>query len=425
MCAMKIKLLFLSLIGLVSCTFQNRELTLTFQNPLAVVRTDEAAVLTRADLKPVTDETLPVVVDKDGEYIACQLDDLNKDGVWDELAFVYNIQANATKNLYIKWITPAKYPDFPLRTNVRYGKMTSPGHIEELTTDSHGKSLFRGKGYPYQMDGVAWENDKMGFRHYFDGRNSRDVFGKRLSTMVLDTVGIRADGTPGDTYHVLRDWGRDIMSAANSFGLGGLAIQMPDTLLRLGVLVSDTVDIIDSTRYTLITEGPVRSRFYLDFYGWNVQGKKVDIHEEVTIWAGKFGYEDKVVTSALPADSYMVTGIVANNNDKGQTQKQYKDTFTSMITHDKQTYNKVWYMGMALILPKVNLVNTFDAPKENSDIIQTWCAKMKPDSKNEYNFNVYAAWELSDERFCDRDFFIGLIDNYGDRLAAPVSMTVK
>ena len=74
------------------------------------------------------------------------------------------------------------------------------------------------------MDGIAWENDKMGFRHYFDGRNCRDVFGKRVSDMVLDTVGIRPEGIPGDTYHVLAGWGRDIMSAANSFGLGGLAV---------------------------------------------------------------------------------------------------------------------------------------------------------------------------------------------------------
>lgn len=422
---MKNTFFLLACVALASCSLKNKEVTILLQNPLAMERQDEAGVLTRADLQPVSDETLPVVTDKDGKYVACQLDDLNKDGVWDELAFVYDIPANGTKELQVKWIAPADYPSFERRTNIRYGKMTSPGHIEELTTDLHDKKLFRGAGYPYQMDGVAWENDKMGFRHYYDGRNSRDVFGKRVSTMALDTVGIRPDGTPGDTYHVLSDWGRDIMSAANSFGLGGLAIQTPDTLLRLGVLMSDTVDIIDSTRYVLITEGPVRSRFSLDFYGWDVEGTKVDVHEEVTIWAGKFGYEDKIMTSALPADSYMVTGIVANNNDNEETKKQYRDSHISMITHDKQTYNKVWYMGMALILPSVNVVDTFDAPRENSDIRQTWCVKMKPDRQNEYNYNVYAAWELTDERFCDRDFFINLIDGYGERLASPVSMTFK
>lgn len=80
----------------------------------------------------------------------------------------------------MEWLTPEKYPVFAPRTNVRYGKMTSPGIIEELSRDAHDKhNLPRGSEmYPYQMDGPVWENDKMGFRQYFDGRNCCDVFGK-------------------------------------------------------------------------------------------------------------------------------------------------------------------------------------------------------------------------------------------------------
>lgn len=84
------------------------------------------------------------------------------------------------------------------------------------------------------MDGLAWENDKVGFRHYFDGRNCR-LFGKRVSEMVLDTIGLRADGYLDNTYQVLRELECDILSVANSFGLGGIAIQLQDTLLRMGV----------------------------------------------------------------------------------------------------------------------------------------------------------------------------------------------
>ena len=104
--------------------------------------------------------------------------------------------------------------------------MTSPGIIEELSRDAHDKhNLPRGSEmYPYQMDGPVWENDKMGFRQYFDGRNCCDVFGKRISEMVLDTVGISPEGHPANTYQVVREWGCDILSAANSFGLGGLAM---------------------------------------------------------------------------------------------------------------------------------------------------------------------------------------------------------
>lgn len=403
----------------------NRPMTVSLQNTMNVERIDEAFVLTRDQLKPRDNKVVPVVTTKDGEFVPCQIDDINHDGKWDELAFVCNLEAKENKELQVLWISPDKYPTFTRRTNVRYGKMTSPGHIEELATDMHGKyNLARGEGYPYQTDGPSWENDKMGFRHYFDGRNCRDVFGKLIPQMVMDTVGIRPDGTPGDTYHVMRNWGRDIMSAAGSFGLGGIAIQTPDTLLRMGVLVEDRTDNVDSTRYTLVSEGPVRSMFKLDFYGWDVLGKKVNVNEVVTIWAGKYGYENKIKTSALPAGAYLVSGIVTNNNDKPELQKKYKGKYTAMITHDMQTYNKTWYMGMSLIIPNGNLVKTYDAPKTGKGIVNTWCVKMKP-VNGYYNYNVYAAWEISDKRFRDRAYFVNLIDGYGDKLAQPVIMTVK
>ena len=91
-----------------------------------------------------------------------------------------------------------------------------------------------------------------------------------------------------------QEWGCDILSVANSFGLGGIAIQLQDTLLRMGVEQKDTVDIIDSSHFEVIAEGPVRSVFRLDFTRWDVLGTKVDVHETVTIWAGKNGYEEEI-----------------------------------------------------------------------------------------------------------------------------------
>lgn len=386
---------------------------------------DEALLFTREQLRAEKVLLSPVIRDEKGELVPCQADDMDGDGKWDEFAFVYSLDPNQKTVLSLEWVEPENYPQFAPRTNVRYGKMYAPGDIRELKTDVHGKyNLARGEGYPYQMDGVAWENDKMGFRHYFDGRNCRDVFGKRVSDMVLDTVGIRPEGIPGDTYHVLAEWGRDIMSAANSFGLGGLALQTQDSLVRLGVTIDKTVDNVDSTRYTLIAEGPVRSVFDLDFYGWEVPGGKIDVKETVTIWAGKFGYENKVKTSALPDNTYLVTGIVSNFNDMPYEEMQLGD-YTAMMTHDKQTYNKEWYMGMALIVPNGNLAETFDAPKDSADIIRTWCARLKPDMDSLYHFNAYAAWELTDSKFSDREYFFSLIGDYADKMNRPYKVILK
>ncbi len=407
------------LFGAQGCSEPKQPITLV--NPLDAVRTDQQFLFSRNQLQPADSGLLPAVKLKSGEFLASQVDDMDGDGNWDELAFICTMQPLEKIEANIVWLSNDQYPQFPLRTNVRYGKMTSPNHVEELTSDVHYKApLPRGTGYPYQMDGPAWENDKMGFRHYYDGRNCRDVFGKRMSEMVLDSIGIRPDGTPGDTYHVLSNWGRDIMSAANSFGLGGLALRTADTLLRMGVLVTDTIDIIDSTRFAILTEGAVRSVMQFDFYGWEVPGApKVNVHNKVTIWAGQYGYENEITTSPLPVGSELVTGIVTNNNEKERTMNSYGDRYVSMLTHDKQTYNKVWYMGMGLILPNANLVTMFDIPKVGPGIIDTWCVAMKPDPEGKYRFNVYAVWELEDERFREREPFVSLIRQYGNELATP------
>lgn len=392
----------------------------SIKNHTAKDRIDEAFVIKRQDLKYTEKGKLPVLYNKEGNTVMCQADDLNLDGEWDELAFTYSLKAGETDNFSIEWVTPGLYPRFNPRTNVRLGKMVTPGNVVILNTDSHGKyNLPRGEGYPYQTDGPAWENDKMGFRHYFDGRNVRDVFGKRTTEMVMDTVGIQADGTPGDTYHQLHWWGRDIMSAAGSLGLGGIALQKKDTLIRLGITIDQTTDNVDSTKYTCIVNGPVRSIFILDFYGWDIGGDKIDVHETMTIWAGKYGYENVITTSPLPKGSNLVTGIVNNFNDRPYTFEKHGN-YVMMSTHDKQTYNKEWYMGMSLLIEKVNFVSTFEAPKTGSGVTTSWCAKLKPNKQDEYRFNCYAAWELSDERFINSVFYQDMIRSYAEELTNKI-----
>lgn len=428
---MKMKvLLSLGLAALLcgSCMENKSIREITLSNPNDSYRQDESGIITRKKLGKRNDTLVPILKNRKGEYIPCQLDDLDGDGKWDELAFVYDIKGKETLTLQIEWIDQAQYPVFPRRTNVHFGKMKSPGVIEEKYTDVHGKeNLARGGDaahpYPYQTDGPSWENDKMGFRHYFDGRNCRDVFGKRIPDIVLDTVGIRPDGTPGDTYHVLRQWGRDIMSAANSFGLGGIAVQLPDTLLRMGVTIDETVDNIDSTRYTFVCKGPVRSIFKLDFYGWQVKNTKVDVHEKITIWAGKYGYENEITTSTLPKEAILVSGIVGNFNDMPQRLETYDNQYISMSTHDKQTYDKEWYMGMSLIIPSDNYIETFNTPQENSDILKTWCVKLRPNKEGIYRFNAYAAWELSNPQFTDRNYYMRMIDTYAKNMCEPVQIS--
>jgi hypothetical protein len=414
----------------VSCTATNREQTVEVANPLQTARTDAAVVLTRAELAPATEATIPAVKDAAGNYVASQVDDLDGNGTWDELAFVVDLAAGETASLRIVWVAPADYPQFPVRTNVRYGKMTSPGQIEELTSDVHYKDEMyelNVQGYPYQMDGVAWENDRSGYRHYYDGRNNKDFFGKRVPDMVLDGVGIRPNGYPGDTYHVMADWGRDIMSVGSSFGIGGIAAWVGDsTLVKLGRMNLQTPDVIDSTRYTLLAEGPVRSRFALDFYGWEVAGNKIDLRQEATIWAGQYNYENRVIAPNLPAGVSLVTGFLYNFNDMPLEELPFEN-YIGMATHDFQSYDKEFVMGMGLLLPKSGVEKLFTSPDYIPEEVlsRTWCAVLRLDPQGEIVYYPLAVWEHGDERFRDREFFLNTVRAKGNELDHPVQVTLK
>ena len=369
---------------------------------------DTRFIIKASDLKIIKGK-LPVIKDKEGKYVPCQFDDMNGDGTGDELVFVYSLANYGSEELTIDWVEHENYPSFMARTHVRYGKVNSKGKIESLNKDAHDKhNLPRGgNDYPYQHDGPAWENDKIGFRHYFDGRNVNDIYGKTTSSMVLDSVGIGDNGKPANTYQVLDWWGKDILNCGGSFGIGGIGAMVGDKLVRLGVSVLENTDNVDMTTYKLLTTGPVRSVIHLGYYGWQIGNDKINIEQTITIWAGQYGYENVIRTSNLPDKVHLITGIVNNFNTNPYYQ-QMMNGYYLMGTHDKQTNDKKQILGMALAIDSTNYARVFDAPNEG-DLTTTWCAELKPNTLKEYRYNCYAAWELTDTLFKNREYFINHI----------------
>ncbi len=408
-----------------------REVTL--RNPTQRERIDEAFVLTRSDLNASQEDLLPALKGRKGEWIASQVDDMDGDGEWDELAFVCDIEAGATSTLSVEWVAPSDYPQFETRTNIRFAKLNDDEVLEEVVSESHDKENLACQGetlnypYPYQMEGPAWENDKVGFRHYFDGRNCRDTFAKTTSKMVLDSVGIGEDGHPKNTYHEDNtDWGRDVLNVADAYGIGGLAFRYKDSLMLIGVPPKYKTDVVDLTTYNKVVEGVVRSVFTISYKGYNVAEYKIDIDSKITIWAGKYGYESEISTSKLPEGGALVTGMVANLNDMPYRDKDYEGKYISMSTHDKQTYVKRWYLGMSVILPIENFGEFFDAPKEGpSKILKSWCVELKPNAEGLYHYSSYTACELADPRFTKSEEFFAMIDEYAMNYVEPVEVLVK
>ena len=412
-----------------SCDFyrpMKQRIVLTNESETDLV--DKAVVITRDSLKTVPDNFFPTIMNRDSDspLIPSQLDDLNGDKRWDQLFFVVTIPAGDTLNLQLIWIRGQ--PKYPVRrTSVRFGKRTSKDTpVEPKTSDTLlANQVHAALGYqPYQTDGPSWENDKVGFRHYFDGRNANDLFGKRVPWMSPDTVGINAEGAVEDNYHVMEDWGRDILSVGNSVGIGGFGMMIGDSIARLGITGTDTVNNIEESVFTILTEGPVHSVMDFRYNNWHAGDRIYQVDEKTSIWPGMYAYKNTVSISGLQGDEMLLVGLVNSNTDHPLTEMEIDDRFIVLYTHDKQTYDKVWYLGLALILPKDAYLGFGEALKEGP-VSNTFYGKLRIKDNTPVSYYAAGCWEIADEGFRDSTYFRNYIVNLAQQLAAEVNVMIE
>ena len=365
--------------------------------------------------------TTPVFKDNNGSIIPFQTDDLNGDGNWDEYALVADFSANETKTLEVVLYGNDTLPIFKSSTNVHLGRKadkTTP--VEPV---KYAK-IYKDQLTPYQanqIDGPGWENSLVGYRLYFDGRNMRDVFGKQQPAVILPEVGLSEDGNPVDNYHALEDWGRDVLSVGNSLGAGGLAFYEDGTLTRLGLTRPETIDNVDSSEYILINTGPIRAIFDVNYYGWDTPIGKLNVHNRISIWKGRYGYMNKTTVTGFEGKETIVTGLVNSNNDQPITEKQVGD-LQLLATHDKQTYDKEYFLGLALAVPNKIFQGWEDAP-ETGKVNTTRFAKLNVSADAPFTYYVFSGWELQDTGFTQKDYFMEKIDAELVRIQNPIEVS--
>ena len=359
------------------------------------------------------------------DTIPSQLNDTDMDGQWDELFFVADFMPKESKAITLIWT--ANEPIYEARTSVRFGKRTSadkavqPATNETMLANELPKSL----GYQqYQTDGPSWENDRVGFRHYLDGRNAKDLFGKKTSSMSPEDVGLDAAGAVEDNYHVMEDWGRDILAVGNSVGLGGYALINETEFMRLGVTVEDSINNVEKTTFHIDVEGPVNSIISYGYNNWKPNNRTYSVKETTSIWPGIYGFKNTVSVSGLIGDEDLAVGLVNINTDHSLGVLDENSKYVVLYTHDKQTYNKEWWLGMALILPKDKYLGFTQAPK-TGPLSNSFLAKLKIEDNQPVSYYAIAGWELSDEKFSNETYFTYYLKKLTGQLSAVVEIELK
>lgn len=403
------------------------------KNNLNENRVDEVMVLTRSEveqaLKVQVDTAFFPVIKLGKQYIPTQLDDMDQDGKWDELAFVVNIDANQTAQYNIVCVAAADYPVFPKRTNVRLGIQQENGTYEEVSSYTAIPQTEPFKIIA-QGESVSWENDKMGFRNYFDCRNVKDLFGKRTSDLVIDKIHTSEMGS----YHELADWGMDILHCGNSVGSGGLALFENDSLYRLGST--------DVYQYEKITEGPVRSVFELKYAGWHVEGQDLSAVERISIYPGKYWFQSDVTLSGFEGEKQLATGIVTTKLENTKPEQfQLTDTYSAIATLDIQSLNND-ELGMAVVLKNNEVTHVGEANKENyflkSEEYQTVPEKqfsnvisdtyfVAQKVRNDVSARHYfaAVWGLEDARWKQMVNFKSYLEGEARKWDSPLELTIQ
>jgi len=406
--------LVLLIILISSCT-SNEKIRILVSNPLDQQRNDAIILLTRSAIEnwqEIPEDQVPLLTDEADNPIPCQLDDVNGDGEWDELFALTDMEPLGQKTIVLTFISRDEFPSFEVRTNLRLGA-NEPGYpellkaerMEGITYHNHGRT-----GEVYQMEGPAWENDRVGFRNYLDQRNGMDIFGKLTNEMVLDSVGIAGR----QSYHEPDDWGMDVLKVGTSLGSGGIGYMFNDSIYRVGDNGSGT--------YQVLFEGSQRSRFNLTFTNWEVEDTPVDVIHQIEIVAGRHCFQSSVTYSESDVNIDLVPGIVNMKSDSLFYLK-LNDYYSGLLTHDYQSEDSS-LLAMALIIPTGYLEAYGESKESGEGITQTYYAVLeaKPDQTVPYRF--YALWEKEDPKWASQEEVAAFLKTEANRWAQSLTFEI-
>jgi len=397
---------------------------ITVTNTTSLERKDEQVVLTRTAIEKEIGQ-IPdgqfVTLYNGANPVAVQFDDMDGDQRWDEVVFLYSFAPH--EQLVLK-PTITQHPNLAKkqRAYVRQKHKNADDSFGAIvTTDTmpyqNSPTDFTVQALPpYLTEGPAWENDKVGFRIYFDTRNTKDIWGKTTDKMVLDFVGV----DPKVIYHHLDWWGMDIFKVGSSLGAGSLAlhIKLPDgkdSRVRLGE------KNIDQVTYRQISAGPLRAVFELQYKGWKVAENlpKVDLKEQISIWGGHYFYESKVQLDKCPSGSALVTGY-ANFLSAGDHTYGSADG-SALYTDDLQSENQDG-LGLGIITQKARNVVMGRTRNDLTDVQNTSFVQIPAKPHKPIVFRFVSGWQKSDPMFETKKGFADYVKTETQLFAAPLQI---
>ena len=282
------------LAAVVAAQAADKTLTVTVTNPSKTERKAVPVVI------EVDDDVRSALVTLDGKEIPCQLDDLDDDGEFDELAFVTDM---AKKERQTFTVTLSEQGEPRKYENRTYGYLGIRDRSEKNQKHQRITSVtFPKDTNPYNYifpHGAVMENDMVGSRVYADHRQSLDYYGHRNYKMDIAETAFYTTQEQRD-----KGYGEDVLYTGSTYGCGALH--------GWDGKKSVMFENVRNRTQTVVCEGPVRTILDITNKAWQpYEGcKPVDIRTRYILYYGHRDVEVQVDFSRDVADIPLSTGIV-------------------------------------------------------------------------------------------------------------------
>ena len=259
-----------------------------------------------------------------------------------------------------------------------------------------------------RFDDFVWENDKVAFRVYGEAletwkkepltSSGIDAWVKKTSALVTN------DWYLVDDYHKDHGEGGDFYSAGKTRGCGGSG------LIGEGRLFTSK----NFRRSRVLSRGPIRLLFELDYDAWDVLGVKVRETKRVTLDAGSnFSRFESVYTTEngapLPDTVLFAAGT---KKEKGADIRSDPKAGVVRAWEKLNRYGEDGFMGCAVLVDASRVV---DAPEVDGSVLLSF--------RGPAPYFAGTGWDRSGD-FKDMAAFDAHVTSFAQRVASPLRVEV-
>lgn len=412
---MKKALLFLLLAAVTQAGKAQKTLEVSVTNPSKTERTAQPVVLSLAaygmDVKSA-------IVQQNGQEVPSQLDDLNGDGRFDELCFLTDIGKKGQQTFRIELLPtgtprqyePKVYADMMLTNKKIKSSNKQDLYISSLTVDNGTN--------PYWMlhhHGPDFENELVGYRIYFDHRQTVDTYGKYHKGLELKHTQFYPDNE-----QKAAGFGDDVLWVGNTFGLG--------TLRGWDGHEPQMLQDVDHRTLRILSRGPLRTIVEVIDDGWKsstpnntCHPSPITAHTLYILYAGRRDVQVDIRFDKPAADYQFATGVINVKNSEEYSDRQglrgcwgidWPVSEKDSVGHKRET------VGLGICIPQKNIVRELPANKDNYPFVVST-------TTDELHYHITFGSDNEDFGYHSAKEWFEYLKAWRKELDEPVKVTVK